>query len=380
MAMTFDEAMAAIRQQVAQYTNGGEGQFWRDGIYKVPGIDHAIRLNGGTGYNPELESQGGSLASTPYYDFTPYFYDPNSPKNKVFSGGDGDKPGTWKTYLGKNTDGSLNLDGGYYSNEGNWLDKITTMIPAIGAMAMGGAVLGPAGAGLWGGAPATAGAGAAGAGSAGYAIPTAAELSAGGFGAGGMGMSGLGGIGSVSSVAGAGAGAAGYGSALGGIGSLGSGWVSGADLPAGEAIGGGSLSNVASAGKNAFSGLLEGAKDIAGSKLLPIGASLISGVLGSKAADKAGDAQRDAANAAMAEQRRQFDLTRSDLAPYRNRGVQATNKLGMMMGFEPDQATYKGDFANYKQDPAFNTGYVKPQTYAPSATSNALAQYVKPRY
>lgn len=50
------------------------------------------------------------------------------------------------------------------------------------------------------------------------------------------------------------------------------------------------------------------------------GGSIIGGVLGGKGAKKAAKAQAKADAAAIAEQQRQFDLTRADLAPWREAG------------------------------------------------------------
>lgn len=65
------------------------------------------------------------------------------------------------------------------------------------------------------------------------------------------------------------------------------------------------------------------------------GSALISGAVGSHASDKAAKAQGEASDAAIAEQRRQFDLTRQDLAPYLNTGRQALNALGSIYGYAP---------------------------------------------
>lgn len=48
-----------------------------------------------------------------------------------------------------------------------------------------------------------------------------------------------------------------------------------------------------------------------------------SGYMASKSADKAADSQRASTDAAIASQDRQFDLTRSDYAPYREAGAKA---------------------------------------------------------
>lgn len=267
MAMTYDELIQAINDQALRKYQGGLAE--ADGgirdSYTVDGIPYALSLNSGGVYD-----QTNPDASPPA--FTPYYYNPNAPQNQAGYDTQGGIPGTYKTVLGRNPDGSINTDRGYFSKKSAGIDAVMDAVPMIGALAMGGAALGPAGFGLWGGAPA-AGVGAAegAVGAGGYAIPTAEELAASGFGSGGMGMSGAGGIGSVSSVSGAGAGAAGYGSALGGLGEI-----------AGSGItGGGNVASVAApaggAGGGGGGGLLGQVGDFAGSKL---GSSLLGAALG----------------------------------------------------------------------------------------------------
>lgn len=53
------------------------------------------------------------------------------------------------------------------------------------------------------------------------------------------------------------------------------------------------------------------------------GAVVVSSVIGSNAASSAADKQAGATGASIDEQRRQYDLTRSDYAPYRDAGVKA---------------------------------------------------------
>ena len=68
-----------------------------------------------------------------------------------------------------------------------------------------------------------------------------------------------------------------------------------------------------------------------------IGGGLLSGLFGSRSASSAADAQTDASNAAIEEQRRQFDLTRGDLSPYMQIGRQALGSLGSIYGYGIDQ-------------------------------------------
>lgn len=106
--------------------------------------------------------------------------------------------------------------------------------------------------------------------------------------------------------------------------------------------------------------------------------SLVSGYFGSRAAGRATDAQLAADQAAMGEQRRQYDQTRADLAPYRERAAPVRNQLAVMMGLRPDASTYTADTGNYQQDPSFNSGYRTAPTYAPGESANALSRYLRP--
>jgi hypothetical protein len=62
------------------------------------------------------------------------------------------------------------------------------------------------------------------------------------------------------------------------------------------------------------------------------------------AAEDAANAQRDGADAATAEQRRQYDQTRQDQMPWLNAG---TSALGQM------QALNSGDFSSFKESPDY---------------------------
>lgn len=64
---------------------------------------------------------------------------------------------------------------------------------------------------------------------------------------------------------------------------------------------------------------------IAGAAIVGGGVSLIEG-------NKAAKAQKSAANSSIAEQQREYDLDRSDLAPYRETGTAALSKLASMYG------------------------------------------------
>lgn len=64
----------------------------------------------------------------------------------------------------------------------------------------------------------------------------------------------------------------------------------------------------------------------------------------SKAGRRGADAQRAAADAATAEQRRQFDLTRSDQMPFLDAGYDALRR---------QQAALEGDFSGFEQSPDY---------------------------
>lgn len=58
-----------------------------------------------------------------------------------------------------------------------------------------------------------------------------------------------------------------------------------------------------------------------------VGGTIVGGLLQDDAAGDAADSQSAATAAQIAEQRRQFDLTRGDYAPYRETGVRALRRL-----------------------------------------------------
>lgn len=74
--------------------------------------------------------------------------------------------------------------------------------------------------------------------------------------------------------------------------------------------------------------------------LAAIGGPLISGLLGKSGADE----QADAARAGIGEQRRQFDLSREDLAPFREASTGALGRLN---------ALSTGDLTGFQTSPGF---------------------------
>lgn len=81
---------------------------------------------------------------------------------------------------------------------------------------------------------------------------------------------------------------------------------------------------------------------------MPVGAiigavaSIGGALIGSSAAGKAADAQTQAAAMATAEQRRQYDLTRADFAPWREAGSKAIGQLSSMLQPGYDYKTSPG--------------------------------------
>jgi len=62
------------------------------------------------------------------------------------------------------------------------------------------------------------------------------------------------------------------------------------------------------------------------------GGSILSGVLGSRSASKAADAQTAGQDASIAEQRRQFDTTQANLQPFQETGQDALNQQRILLG------------------------------------------------
>lgn len=85
------------------------------------------------------------------------------------------------------------------------------------------------------------------------------------------------------------------------------------------------------------------------------GTALAGTVIQSGAASDAAQAQTDATNASIGEQRRQFDLTREDYAPYREAGKRGLAQYETEIG-QPVTA------ADVMQDPGYQFGLTQGQT------------------
>lgn len=95
-----------------------------------------------------------------------------------------------------------------------------------------------------------------------------------------------------------------------------------------------------------------------------VAGQVIGGAMGDKSAGKAADAQTQASEAAIAEQRRQFDLTRGDFAPYQATGQAANARLASLLGIGPKTASgtsgmpvVSGDLAAQNQFLNTTAGY-----------------------
>lgn len=82
------------------------------------------------------------------------------------------------------------------------------------------------------------------------------------------------------------------------------------------------------------------------------GSAIIGGIVQSNAASSAADAQQAATQASIGEQRRQFDLNRSDLKPFRDAGVAVLPQLSS--GLAPG-GDFNRDFtlADFTKDPGY---------------------------
>lgn len=78
---------------------------------------------------------------------------------------------------------------------------------------------------------------------------------------------------------------------------------------------------------------------------IAVGGTLINGVMGSNASKSAARAQQQSSEQQIAEQRREYDTTRGDFAPYRQSGQGALNKLNGLQN---------GDMSGFYKSPDYN--------------------------
>jgi hypothetical protein len=98
-----------------------------------------------------------------------------------------------------------------------------------------------------------------------------------------------------------------------------------------------------------------------------IAASVIGGMMSADGASSAAGAQTAATQAAVDEQRRQYDQNRADLAPWRTAGGQAVNKLSAMLGL--------GSPGGQSRDQIYNNLLMQAQNqYNTSPMMDAMSQ------
>jgi hypothetical protein len=313
-----------IRANRSNEAQMADGEGWINGgtninglveqTYNIPGVGEVYyNTNTGTVHQFDGTRADGAANDASGYNYRELSLDANG--NPVMT----DKQSVGKTYWTDNVIPALTMAG------------IAAAVPTMMAEAgyFGG------GAGLTSGSSALEGAGAAGAGE-------AAVSGFPGLEAGATGAFDLGGV--SGGVTGAG-GATGLETAMG--------------------IGKGA------AGVNAFQSVMQGMKDYA--PLINTGLSVAGGIMSANAAKDAAQSQLEGINSAIGEQRRQYDQTRSDLAPYRERGYQAGNQLALMMGLQPSGYTAE-QMKQAKESPVWNSGYQKAPTYTPNADRAQMQQ------
>lgn len=110
-----------------------------------------------------------------------------------------------------------------------------------------------------------------------------------------------------------------------------------------------------------------------------VGGAVVGGVASYAGAKKSSSTAAAASDAAVAEQRRQFDLTRADTAPYRQIGNQALNTLGSVYGYNstptPSVSTTPNGF-QYMPDGSIQWAIPSPQpNQTPASPAITQANY-----
>lgn len=88
------------------------------------------------------------------------------------------------------------------------------------------------------------------------------------------------------------------------------------------------------------------------------GVSLIGGLMGKSSAEKAADMQMQASQQAIAEQRRQYEQSRQDTAPWREAGQNALGRLQALMGLQGGQGNLLQPFTgdSVASEPGYQFG------------------------
>lgn len=90
--------------------------------------------------------------------------------------------------------------------------------------------------------------------------------------------------------------------------------------------------------------------------VVPVIGSVAGGLIASRGAGRAADAQQRASDAQIAEARRQFDLTRSDNEPFRQAGVGAITAQQALLGLGADPAAQEAAFARWRNSTGYQFG------------------------
>lgn len=104
---------------------------------------------------------------------------------------------------------------------------------------------------------------------------------------------------------------------------------------------------------------------------IAVAGSVIGGLINSNSASQASDAQSQSTAAAVAEQRRQYDQTRADTAPYRDTGSAAVRRIADLLGLSvPATADTRGGAPTRDQftHPATGGGSGLPAGYVPTGS------------
>lgn len=102
-------------------------------------------------------------------------------------------------------------------------------------------------------------------------------------------------------------------------------------------------------------------------------ASVAGSLIASSSTDKAAGQQGAGAGAAIAEQRRQYEQNRSDLAPYRVAGSAALRRLQSLLGMGPKPGTSQEEIANGIWDKYMKANNVTNWSDVPADQRNAAA-------
>lgn len=99
--------------------------------------------------------------------------------------------------------------------------------------------------------------------------------------------------------------------------------------------------------------IFKAGKKLLNGNVLGAAGTLVGASIGSSASKKASKAQIAAQQAAIDEQRRQFDLTRQDLAPYRETGVSALSALAKLYGVGAPGSAATPDYSAFQNSPDY---------------------------